>query len=98
MPGAIRSIASNLGDLKIPEQCPEAWESRSIRLSAVGSRGCNGISCVLNAVAALISLSTPDPFNLCCNLAMTEFLSLWAWTHIKTNKVKLESRKAQTAK
>ncbi len=98
VPGAIINIAANLANFRIPEQFPEAWEGRTIRLSATGYRICNGISCVLNAVVALISLSTLDTFNLCCNLAMTAFLFLWAWIRMKMNKVELESRKVHAEK
>lgn len=93
VPGAIINIASNLVNFRIPEEFPKAWEERTIRLSATGYRVCNAVSCVLNAIVALISLSSLDLFNLCCNLAMTAFLFLWAWIRIKTNKVDLESRK-----
>lgn len=98
VPGAIIRIAANWANFRIPEQFPEAWENRTIRLSATGYRVCNAISCLLNAVVALLSLSSLDTFNLCCNLAMTAFLFLWAWIRIKTNKVELASRKTTSVK
>lgn len=94
VPGAIIGIASNLVNFRLPEQFPENWENRTIRISATGYRILNGISCILNIIVAVISLSTLDMFNLCCNLAMTAFLFLWAWIRIKTNKVELQSRKS----
>ena len=92
VPGSIIGIACNVVNFRIPEQFPEAWEGRTIKMSAGAYRFWLAVSSVLNVVVALISLSTLDLFNLCCNLAMTALLFLWAWIRIKTNKVNLASK------
>lgn len=93
VPGSIIGLATNLVNFKIPEQYPEEWKNRSIRISATGYRIGMVISSLVAIFTALISLSTLDTFNMYCNLGMTVLLFLWAWIRIKTGKVDLKARK-----
>lgn len=93
VPGAILVLAGNIINFHLPEQFPEAWENRSVKLSKTGYRVVMVISCILNLITALISLSTLDSFNLVCNLCMTALTFIYPAYRIKAGKVKINAQK-----